>query len=110
MSVKTNIKGSNKLLILGSDYGTYDLVKRAKERGLYVVVADLMTTSPSKEIADEAWLLSTTETDKLEKKCRENDIGAVLTGASDFNIEQSRKLCSRLGFPCHIVQVIQLGM
>ena len=101
MSIKTNIKGSNKLLILGSDYGTYDLVKRAKERGLYVVVADLMTTSPTKEIANEAWLLSTTDTDELEKKCRKNNIGAVLTGASDFNIEQSRKLCARLGFPVY---------
>lgn len=99
--LKTNIERSNKLLILGSDYGTIDIVKAAHARGLYVIVTDLMTTSPTKEEADEAWMISTTDIDLLEKKCREQKIGAVLTGASDFNIERSRELCKRLGFPVY---------
>lgn len=97
----TNIKDSNKLLILGSDYGTIDLVKVAKARGLYVIVTDLMNTSPTKEAADEAWMVSTADIDLLEQKCRDEQIGAVLTGASDFNIEKSRELCKRLGFPVY---------
>lgn len=100
-TLSTNVKGSNKLLILGSDYGTIDLVKAAKARGLYVVVTDLMDTSPTKEAADEAWLISTADIDILEQKCRDENIGAVLTGASDFNIEKSRELCKRLGFPVY---------
>lgn len=99
--MKTNIDGSNKLLILGSDYGTIDLVKAAHKRGLYVVVTDLMTTSPTKEEADEAWMISTADIDLLEQKCRDENIGAVLTGASDFNIGKSRELCKRLGFPVY---------
>lgn len=99
--MKTNIEGSNKLLILGSDYGTIDLVNAAKEMGLYVIASDSMTTSPTKEAADEAWMISTANIDLLEKKCREDNIGAVLTGASDFNIERSRELCHRLGFPVY---------
>ncbi len=99
--MKTNVEGSNKLLILGSDYGTIDLVKAAKDRGAYVVVADLMTTSPTKKAADEAWLISTADIDLLEKKCLEENIGAIMTGASDFNIAKSRELCKRLGFPVY---------
>lgn len=99
--MRTNIEESNKVLILGSDYGTIDLVKAAHTRGLYVIATDLMTTSPTKEEADEAWMISTTDINLLEKKCREEKIGAVLTGASDFNIARSRELCKRLGFPVY---------
>ena len=42
-----------KLLILGSDFGTISVVREAHKMGLYVIVADLMETSPTKEEADE---------------------------------------------------------
>lgn len=90
-----------KILILGSDYGTLDLVKEAHKMGLYVVVSDTMETSPTKREADEAWLISTTELDILEKKCREEGISAITFGASDFNINNGRQLCKRLGLPVY---------
>lgn len=90
-----------KILILGSDYGTIDIVREAHKMGLYVIVADLMKTSPTKEAADEAWLISTTDTDSLEKKCIEEGVRGIITGASDFNIRQSRILCKRLEFPMY---------
>lgn len=86
-----------KILILGSDYGTLDLVNEGHRMGLYVIVADLMGTSPTKELADEAWLISTTDIETLEKRCREIGVSAVLTGASDFNTSCCRDLCARLG-------------
>ena len=91
----------NKMLVLGSDYGTLELVRKAKARGMYVYATDLMTTSPTKQAADEAWMISTTDLDTLEAKCRELGINAVITGASDFNIERSRELCARLGLPVY---------
>lgn len=90
-----------KLLILGSDCGSFDVAKRAKENGLYVIVSDLMETSPTKELADEKWLISTTDIEALAAKCREEDVAAVITGASDFNIGNSRKLCKELGLPVY---------
>lgn len=90
-----------KLLVLGSDYCTHALVLRAKEMGLYVIAADLMQESPTKQAADEAWLLSTTDLDGLEQACKEAGVGAVICGASDFNISNARRLCKRLGLPCH---------
>lgn len=90
-----------KLLILGSDFGTISVVKEAHKAGMYVIVADLMETSPSKEEADEAWLISTTDIDGLEAKCREIGVTAIMFGASDFNISNCRILCKRLGLPIY---------
>lgn len=90
-----------KLLILGSDYGTIDIARQAKDRGIYVIATDLMETSPTKEVANESWMISTTDLDKLEQLCRERDVDAIITGASDFNIEKSRELCKRLGLPLY---------
>ena len=58
-----------------------------------------MESSPTKQEADEAWLISTTDIDLLEVKCREVGVCGVITGASDFNMSFSRKLCKRLALP-----------
>lgn len=90
-----------KLLILGSDFGTISVVKEAHAVGMYVIVADTMDTSPSKEEADEAWLISTTDIDVLEAKCREVGVTVIMFGASDFNISNCRILCKRLNLPIY---------
>lgn len=90
-----------KLLIIGSDFGTISVVKEAHKQGFYVIVADLMESSPTKEEADEAWLISTTEIGKLEKKSRKAGVSAIMFGASDFNISNCRELCKRLNLPIY---------
>lgn len=90
-----------KLLILGSDFGTISVVREAHKMGLYVIVADLMETSPSKELADEAWLLSSTDTDELVQKCKAEGITALMFGASDFNVWNARKVCQKLNLPIY---------
>ena len=92
---------NEKLLVLGSDYNSINVVKEAKKIGMYVVVADLMNSSPTKNAADESWLISTTDIDLLEKKCNEIGITAIMFGASDFNVSQARKLCKRLSLPIY---------
>lgn len=92
---------NQKLLVLGSDYVTVEVVKEAKDMGVYVIVTDLMETSPSKQAADEAWMVSTTDLDLLERKCKEESVTAIMFGASDFNIENARILCRRLGLPLY---------
>ncbi len=90
-----------KLLILGSDFGTYDLVTEARRMGIYTIVADTMETSPTKEAADEAWQISTTDYETLEKKIAEENVNAILAGASEFNLENVRYLCHKLGLPVY---------
>lgn len=90
-----------KLLVLGSDYSTIQVVKEAKRMGAYVIVADLMQTSPTKEEADESWLISTTDTEELIQRCRQHGVTGIMFGASDFNIENARKICKCLNLPIY---------
>lgn len=92
-----------KLLMLGSTgRGTKELLLEAKRRGLYTIITDNLSIeqSPTKEYADEYWMISTSEIDLLEKKCRENDIKAIMNGISTYNISIAMELCRRLGLSC----------
>ena len=89
------------LLIIGSDFVTLQVVREARALGYYVIAADLMETSPTKALADEAWLISSTDTDELVKKCKERNITALMFGASDFNVWNARKVCKTLGLPIY---------
>lgn len=59
-----------KLLILGATTGETTLVRRAQELGVYVIVTDYntdYTLSPAKNIANEAWDISWSDIDTLER-------------------------------------------
>lgn len=90
-----------KLLFLGSSNGTCDLIRDAKNKGIYTIVADNLDYSISlaKQIADESWFISTADLDTLEKKCKEESVTGVLCGISGFNIAKSIELCERLNLP-----------
>ena len=92
---------NDKLLILGSDFGTVQVVHEAHKMGIYVITADLMDSSPTKELSDESWLLSTTDIDGIADKCRKEKVTAIMYGASDFNINNAREVCKRLGLPIY---------
>ena len=92
-----------KLLILGSNYGCVDIVLQSKKMGLYTIVTDYYPPekSPAKLVADESWNISTIDIDKLEQKCRKENIDAIIAGAYDFNVDNARKLCKRLDLPIY---------
>lgn len=90
-----------KILILGSDYGTLDIVREAKKMGLYVYAMDLMENSPTKLEADESYNISTTDIDKIINLIKEKNIDGILAGASEFNITQVRKVCKKLNMPLY---------
>ena len=90
-----------KLLILGSDFFTYRAVEEAKKMGVYVIVADYLNETPTKMIADESWLVSTTDIDTLYEKALNEKISGIFCGASDFNVENMRVLCKRLKLPLY---------
>lgn len=98
------LKGK-KLLILGATAGEISLVKRAQAYGVYVIVTDNhldYTLAPAKNVANEAWDISWSDIDILEKMCRENGVDGVLAGYSEFRVENMIKLCNRLNLPCYI--------
>ena len=58
-----------KLLLLGTNGGTTDMVNYARSQGAYVIVTDNLPPekSAAKLIADEAWPVDTADVDTLEK-------------------------------------------
>ena len=90
-----------KLLLLGTNRGTCDMVDYAKSQGAYVIVTDnlLPEKSPAKLIADEAWPISSADVDALEKMITKNRVNGISAGASEFNLERALTLCERIGLP-----------
>ena len=90
-----------KLLLLGTNAGTTDMVDYARSQGAYVIVTDNLPPekSAAKVIADEAWQISTADVDNLQKLAITNHINGITAGASEFNLERALTLCERLGLP-----------
>lgn len=95
-----------KILFLGSNAGTVDLVNYARSNGARVFVADYYNVdrSPAKAIADESLQLSTADLDALETVVRENNIDCVYSGISEFNLLQSMKLSERCELPFYCTE------
>lgn len=93
-----------KLLVLGTSLVSVEIVQTAKRMGCYTVVTDNLPPEKSyaKKEADEYWMISTSDIDQLEKKCREENINAVFSGVSEFNLDRLIELTDRLGLPCYI--------
>jgi biotin carboxylase len=90
-----------KLLILGTNSSSCEMVKYARSQGAYVIVTDNLPAAKSaaKQIADESWMVSTADVDTIEKLARQNKVDGVFAGASEFNLEAAMTVCERMGLP-----------
>lgn len=98
-----NLLGKKLLVLGGKPIGSIELVTRAKELGLYVIVTDYLPVeqSPAKAFADEVWDISTAEVDILVAKCKEHEVDGVLTAVHEFNINRMLDICAKLNKPCY---------
>ena len=92
-----------KILVLGSNVGSVDIVKYAKELGAYTIVADYYPKekSPAKQYSDENVLISTSDTEALMTFIAERQIDCVLAGVSEFNLRQAEALSETFKLPCY---------
>lgn len=97
-----NLKGK-KLLILGGGLLSCDIVRYAKNLGVYTIVTDWydVKRSPAKLIADEYWNEEVFRPDKLAVLVKENRVDGVITGFTDSYLLQYQKLCELADLPCY---------
>lgn len=98
-----DLKGK-RLLILGATTVEIEIINEAKKLGVYTIVTDNHTDwslSPAKYVADEAYDLSWSDMDALEKLCRERNVDGCLAGYSERRVECLTELCKRMGFYCY---------
>ena len=75
-----NMLQGKRLLILGGQLKLCDVVRRARERGVYTAVTDWYEDSPAKAIADRAFDISTSDVDAVVRLVREERMDGVFTG------------------------------
>ena len=97
-----NLKGK-KLLILGGDSLSSDIVLAAKEMEIYTIVADWydVKRSPAKLLADEYWDEDIFNTEKIVQHIKEHRIDGVITGFTDSYLLQYNTICEKAGLPCY---------
>lgn len=98
-----NMKEKKKLLILGGTPDTCDIVRKAKEMGIYTIVTDWNDEqkSPAKKIADKSYMISLAETDKIVELIKQENISGVLTGFTDSYLEFYYNICKKAKLHCY---------
>lgn len=93
-----------KLLIIGGTKTECDIVRYAKAKGAYTIVADYNSEAPGLKIADRALAISARDIDKLVNYCKQEKVDGVITGFVDILLRPYKDICNRLNLPCYITE------
>lgn len=98
----TDLKGK-RLLVLGGSRISCEIVKKAQEMGIYVMVTDWypIEKSPAKQIADKAFMVSTADVDAVVKLIKDERVDGVFTGFTDSTLPYYARICEKAGMPCY---------
>ena len=88
-----------KLLYLGGIKRAEYVVRRARELGIYVIVADYNEDSPAKLVANEGVLMDATDVEALTELCVSRNIDGILTGYADILLPICREVSKRANIP-----------
>lgn len=88
-----------RLLVLGGALYQVPVLKRAKELGCHLIVADFNLEAPGRPLADEFLHISTTDKEALLAAARERRLDGVMTYASDSSVASVAFLAEQLGLP-----------
>lgn len=100
--MNNNLRGK-RLLILGGMRFSCEIVRKAKEMGIYTLVADYnkIEDSPGKQIADEAVDLSVIDVEAVVHYVKNNAIDGVFVGFNDMLLPYYAEICQKTGLPCY---------
>lgn len=88
-----------KILILGGGVSSLEIVNEARELGYYTLVTDDRKSGRAKDLADEAYQISTRDIDQLARLADRHQVHGVFTGPSEFNIRNCIDLAQASGIP-----------
>lgn len=92
-----------KLLILGGTRISCEIVKRAKEFGLYTIVTDYnnVDKSPAKLLADKYFDISVADVDAVVDLIKQEKIDGVMVGYADVLMPYYADICTKADLPCY---------
>ena len=88
-----------KLLILGGPFLMCDVIKKAKEMGVYTIVTDWYEpdVSVAKKESDEYRMVSSSDIDALVELVKKENIDGVYTQYTDSALPYCQQVCERAG-------------
>lgn len=91
-----------KILILGGNYSTVDVVQTAKQLGYYTIVASNSEKGEAKDIADETLLVDLEDYESLVRYIKNNNVDGIMTGPSEFHTLNMIRLNKLTGLPSYV--------
>lgn len=97
-----NLKGK-RLLILGGSRISCEIIRHARAMGIVTGVTDwyALDRSPAKQMADEAYYVSTSDIEAMVALIEEKNFDGVLTGFTDSVLPYYADMCERVGLPAY---------
>ena len=90
-----------KLLILGANPETANLVRVAKEMGVTTIVTDYDSYAPAKKLADISYDINGLDVDAICEMARKEQVDGVMVGVADVLVQPYQQVCEKLGLPCY---------
>lgn len=91
-----------KILILGANEESSPIVKRARDLGIYTLVADYSPFSPAKSICDKPLDIDGKNVNELSKVIEKREVDGVLVGVADSLLPAYVRLCDITNKPCYL--------
>lgn len=88
-----------KVLMLGGSMQQIPAIKKAKEKGCYVITCDYLPDNPGHRFADEYHNVSTTDLDGVLKLAKELSVDGIVAYASDPAAPTAAYVSEKLGLP-----------
>ena len=88
-----------KILILGGGFQQLPAIRKAHELGLTVLLADYLPDAPGRREADQSFLVSTRDKEKILELARKEAVDGILAFASDPAEETAAYVAEKLGLP-----------
>lgn len=91
---------SNKrIMIINSGWEQTDLIRKAKDQGLYVIATDLQPDAPGFQLADETAVADPRDLSQLFAIASEKKIDAIISDQCDYSHFAAAYIAERLGLP-----------
>ncbi len=88
-----------KILILGGGFQQLPAIRKAHELGLNVLLADYLPDAPGRREADQSFLVSTRDKERILELARKEAVDGILAFASDPAEETAAYVAEKLGLP-----------
>ena len=85
------------LVVLGASNYQCHVIRRARDRGIRVIVVDWSAENPGHKIADESYVVSTTEISDVLQIARELRIDGIISPATDVAVATQAIVAKELG-------------